>query len=137
VALLDTTAPIDLSRSAKSANHQRIATLVARLAANGHALCTSRINEAEFRVGGFRAADPVLEMAKINALLATLTILEFDSAAAYRVAQLQAQQLTAGRPVGGQADGMIATIALVNGQSLVTRNVRHFAGLTGLTVVAS
>ena len=109
---------------------------MAQLIANGQTICTSRINEAEFRIGEFRAADPVREAIKINAVLSSLVVLEFDAMAAVRYAQVQAQRLAVGRPAGGQADLMIAAVALVNGQSLVTRNTKHFSAVPGLTVLA-
>ena len=135
MALLDTTALIDLSRQPSSSNWQRVTSLIGQLVENGQLICTSRINEAEFRVGGFWAANPVLEVAKVNAVLSTVVILEFDAVAAMRYAQVQAQLLTVGRPAGGQADLMIAAVALANGQSLVTRNAKHFATVPGLTVL--
>ena len=133
--LLDTTALIDLGRGRSSPPRQRLLAVLAPLTASGQAICTSRINEAEFRIGGFRAADQAAEIAKIDAVLAPLIMLEFDATAAVRYAQVQARLQAAGRPADGQADLLIAAVALANGQSLVTRNVRHFAAVPGLSVI--
>ena len=133
--LLDTTALIDLSRAVASPPRQRLLAVLAPMTAAGQAVSTSRINEAEFRIGGFRAANQVTEFAKINTVLAPLVMLEFDATAAVRYAQVQAQLQAAGRPAGGQADAMVAAVALVNGLSLITRNLRHFATVPGLTVL--
>jgi predicted nucleic acid-binding protein len=51
---------------------------------------------------------------------------------AERWGALDAQRQQIGRPLG-VADGMIAATALEQGLTLVTRNVKHFAGL-GVTV---
>ena len=68
-------------------------------------------------------------------MLASLVILELDAIAARRYGQVHAQLQAAGRPAGGPADMPIAAVALANGQSLVTRNVRHFATVPGLTFI--
>jgi tRNA(fMet)-specific endonuclease VapC len=133
VALLDTTALIDLHRRPASPNRRRADTAIAAVRARGEELCTSRINEAEFRVGGFRARDPLRETGRIEALLSILVILEFDAAAARRYAEARAHQLDLGRP-SGEADVLIAAVALANGQRLVTRNADHFADIPGLVV---
>ena len=51
MALLDTTVLIDLGRRSHVPAHQRARAAVQRLLASGEMLFTSRINEAEFRVG--------------------------------------------------------------------------------------
>ena len=132
MALLDTTALIDLTRGPASADKRRLRAVLTPLVAAGQTLCTSRVNEAELRVGEFRV--PAQAVA-IHAVLASVVILELDATAARRYGQVQAQLQAAGRPAGGQADMLIAAVALANGQSLVTRNVRHFATVPGLTVV--
>ena len=136
MALLDTTALIDLTRRPTSPHLLRLDSLTRQLITSGETLCTSRINEAEFWVGVFRAANPVRETAKVEGVLSMLVMLEFDAAAAKRFGQVQAQLFAVGRPAGGQADLMIAAVALANGQSLVTRNARHFATVPGLTVLS-
>ena len=135
MALLDTTALIDSIRSPRSANRLRLEAVTGRLSAASETLCTSRINEAEFRVGAFRAADRARESSLIESLLAALVILEFDAVAALRYAEAQAHLLDIGKP-SGDADVFIAAVALANGQRLVTRNAAHFANIPGLIVEA-
>lgn len=107
--------------------------MLRRLLDAGDSLFTSRINEAEFRVGGFRAKNRTVESATVELVLSSFPILEFDAASALRYAQVQAHLLDIGKP-SGEADVFIAAIALANGQRLVTRNPRHFADVPGLVV---
>jgi len=60
-------------------------------------------------------------------------IADFDLVAARIYGRVVADQINAGRDPG-TADSQIAAIALANGMSLATRNVRHFDGL-GLELV--
>jgi tRNA(fMet)-specific endonuclease VapC len=133
VALLDTTVLVDLTRSPRSDAHRRAAALVVAKLRAGETLYTSRINEAEFRVGAVRSSDAKAETARIERVLAGLVMLEFDAASARRFADVKAHLLQHGRPVG-DVDTLIAAVALANGQPLVTRNPRHFTNVPGLTV---
>ena len=135
MALLDTTALVDLTRAPAHPACQAVVTATRRLIQNGETLYTSRLNEAEFRVGGYRAANPARETAKIVAVLAALVILELDAPAAVRYAQIAAHLQSVGRPPNGRVDPFIAAVALVNGQSVVTRNTAHFVIVPGLAVV--
>jgi tRNA(fMet)-specific endonuclease VapC len=71
-------------------------------------------------------------LAKTEALLDLLRVIPFDEAAAVRFDQLRR---TKGLRKMGRADLLIASIALVHDATLVTRNVRHFRQIPGLTVV--
>jgi len=133
VALLDTTVLIDLGRQSQNAAHHRARTAVQRLLSAGEMLFTSRINEAEFRVGPKMSRDRQTEIARVERVLAGLVILEFGAGAALRYAVIKAAMLQRGRPTG-DCDTLIAAVALANGQSLLTRNARHFAHIVGLTV---
>ena len=133
LAVLDTNALIDLSRFHRTAESLRAYVKLAELLSRGEKIMTARISEAEFRVGPFRASDPVRELAKVNAILTQCAISEFDADAALLFAEVKAHLLNIGRPVGDM-DIQIAAVALVNGQTLVTRNRRHFADVPGLRV---
>jgi tRNA(fMet)-specific endonuclease VapC len=71
-------------------------------------------------------------LAKTEALLDLLRVIPFDASAAVRFDQLRK---TKGLRKIGRADLLIASIALALHATLVTRNVRHFQQIPGLTVV--
>lgn len=58
----------------------------------------------------------------------------FDETRAPEYALLVAAQRSQGRAISTE-DAQIASIALVRGAPLATRNVKDFVGITGLTVV--
>lgn len=133
MALLDTTVLIDLARRREAPAHERARAVVARLLAGGQTLFTSRINEAEFRVGPEMSRDRKRELERVERILAGMVVLEFNADAAKRYAVIKAAMFKRGRPAG-DCDTLIASVALANGQSLLTRNPRHFAGIPSLTV---
>jgi tRNA(fMet)-specific endonuclease VapC len=65
-------------------------------------------------------------------LLAQILIVPFDETAATQFDRLRATK--AYRKIG-RTDLLIASIALANRATLVTRNVRHFRQLHGITVI--
>lgn len=133
VAMLDTTALIDLSRRPGNRSRDQLASLLARLLQANDTLFTSRINEAEFRVGCYRAKEPARETETVELVLSRLSILEFDASASLVYARIQAHLFDIGKPAG-DADVFIAAVALANGQRLVTRNSDHFSLIPGLMV---
>ncbi|MBV8781532.1 MAG: type II toxin-antitoxin system VapC family toxin [Phycisphaerae bacterium] len=133
MAVLDTTVLIDLSRRPDSSFHARARIAVSRLLAADQSLFTSRINEAEFRVGPEMAGDRERELDRVERILAGVVILEFDALAAICYAVIKAAMFKRGRPVG-DCDALIASICIANGQTLLTRNPKHFDGIPGLSV---
>lgn len=63
-----------------------------------------------------------------------LRVLPYDAHAARIHAELRAQREQLGQTLAF-VDGQIAAIAIAHGATLVTRNIRDFAGLTGLRMV--
>jgi tRNA(fMet)-specific endonuclease VapC len=106
---------------------------VKALLQSGEFLFTTRVNVAELLVGAHLSADPGIERTRISRLLRPMVILEFDQRSAEQFAMIKAHTLRHGRPVG-DADMLIAAIAQVNNCTLLTRNSRHFQGVTGLKV---
>ena len=128
---LDTTVLIDLRR-ARGAGERAEAAL-RRLVRAGERLTTTRINEAEFRVGIYLSRDAAEEQNRVERVLAPLEILDFSATSADQYAILKARQMSIGRPVG-DVDLLIAAIVLSADQTLLTRNPRHFAEIPGLVV---
>jgi predicted nucleic acid-binding protein len=133
VALLDTTVLIDLGRRPHAREHHHARVAVRGLLQAGEMLFTSRINEAEFRIGPEMSADRPREQERVARVLAGIVILEFNAEAALRYAVIKAATLKRGRPIG-DCDAMIAAVALAHGQLLLTRNPRHFRNIAGLIV---
>jgi len=133
MACLDTTALVDLRRRPEKPQRQRVESALHRSTSQGEALTTTRINEAEFRVGIYLSPNAALELAEVERVLAPLRILELNAAAAEQFAHIKANQIAIGRPVG-DLDLLIAAIALVHSQSLLTRNPKHFIDVPGLGV---
>lgn len=93
----------------------------------------SAIAEYELRYGLLRlpeiAAAPRLKA--LDAFLAPLKVLSFDSRSAEYAAHIRADLEKAGTPIGPH-DILIAATALRYGATLVTRNVREFSRVPGL-----
>ena len=66
-------------------------------------------------------------------VLPHLSVLALDAAAAILAGDLRAEWKTLGTPAGYR-DGLIAATAKAHRLVLVTRNVRHFDHVSGLTV---
>ena len=130
---LDTTLLIDLMREQRRNRPGPASSKVQQLLARGERLVTTRINLAELRVGVARAADPTAERLAVEQVVAPLVVLEIAAAAADQFGVLEAHLLALGRPVG-DFDVMIASVCLVNGCRLVSRNPKHFADMAGLRI---
>lgn len=133
MALLDTTVLIDLGRRPHVPAHQNARAAVQRLLSSGEMLFTSRINEAEFRIGPEMSDQRRRELERVERVLAGIVILDFNAEAALRYAVIKATMLKRGRPIG-DCDALIASVALAHGQLLLTRNPRHFRAIPGLSV---
>ena len=69
----------------------------------------------------------------MNALIASVKILNVDHAVALAAAKIRAALEAKGQPIG-PLDTLIAATALVAKASLITRNVREFERVPGLQV---
>lgn len=94
------------------------------------------IVEYELRYGLLRLPEPAREprLAALARFLAPLAVLPFDTTAAAQAASIRCELEQRGQPIGPN-DLLIAATALVNGATLVSRNVREFSRVPGLTVV--
>jgi predicted nucleic acid-binding protein len=133
MAVLDTATIIDLGRRATSPVRRRAWQAVrARLAA-GETLTTTRFNVAELYTGIELARDSSDEAAKVAFALRWLAVLEFDDRGARAYGKLFSFLQPSGR-LPADMDLLIASVAVANGHSLVTRNARHFAEIPRLVV---
>lgn len=94
-------------------------------------LFTTTVTVGELAHGASRSADEARNLDAVRTLLAGLTVLPFDTAAAFRHGRLRHGLWRKGQPVG-EPDLLIASIALVHGLTLATHNRRHFEHVPGL-----
>lgn len=133
MAVLDTSILIDL-RGRGGARRQRVAqSLIQQLLAEGEILMTTRMNVAELYAGVFRSEDVEQQSQHLEDMLQGLVVLEFDAASSVKFGEIKATLTVAGRKIG-DADVVIGSIALVNGESLVTHNASHYSRIPGLDV---
>ena len=88
---------------------------------------------AELWVGIERSPHPEQEQTAVQELVSPLIVLDFDEAGAQTFGRVMAQLKLIGRPIADM-DALIASVALVHGQSLFSRNAKHFADIPGLVV---
>ena len=96
-------------------------------------LAVTAISVAELTYGAYRSSRPAYNLARVDVLLAAVTILSFDEASGRAFGELRMQLEQAGNPLD-VLDLQIASIALVHGFPLVTHNQRHFKRVPGLTL---
>jgi tRNA(fMet)-specific endonuclease VapC len=106
--------------------------LDARISANQELGITS-ISIAELTHGARRSSRPEENLARLDVLLATLTIFSFDEFSARRFGLLKTELERAGNPLNDM-DLQIACIVMENQATLVTHNGNHFGRLEGLNL---
>src|SRR5881296_3326828 len=84
---------------------------------------TTTVNAAELWKGVYRSKEKEKEIVKVKWLLESLELLTLDYESARVVGELDAGIKT--NPIG-ESDLLIASIALANKQTLITRNKKHF-----------
>lgn len=134
MACLDTSTLIDLSYQQRTGRPLLAALTVAQLAEAGERLVTTRFNLAEIYVGFERAKDPARDRARMAPVLLRLAIIDFDDRAARAFGQVSAHLMRIGLPIGDM-DVLVASTALIAGETLVTGNPQHFGRIPGLRVI--
>lgn len=124
--MLDTNTLSALIRGPSPALVQRLAV------AGGESVCTSIVVACEMRYGVQRKGSAALT-ARVEALLAEVTVLPFDGEADQHYADIRCALERAGTPVGSH-DLLIAAHARSRGLVVVTHNVREFKRVPGLQV---
>ncbi len=87
----------------------------------------------ELETGIAKSAAPVRRREQLAAFLGAARVLPFGAAEARAAADIRARLEAAGTPIG-PLDNLIAGTAVARGGVLVTRNVREFGRIEGLSV---
>ncbi len=125
---LDTDILVSLLRGDESAE-----AYIGLLEGRGEEVYTTPVNAHELFLGGWRSKRREENLREIAGLLGDLNILDFDLEASFYTGRVASMLLAEGSPIGVE-DVMIAGIALRYGQSLATRNTRHFSRIPELRV---
>jgi tRNA(fMet)-specific endonuclease VapC len=133
MACLDTSLLIDIAGRGGRRFRDRAQQKVDALVGAGEVLKTTRFTVAELWVGIERSADRQAEIDAVRCILDPLIVLDFDESSARVFGSIAAWQQRLGTS-RGDMDMLIASVALVHDERIVTRNVRHFDGIPGLFV---
>lgn len=124
--MLDATALSELIRDPHGALAERLNAL------DPDAVCTSIVAACELRFGAQRKGSMPLTR-RVDQLLQALTVLPLDTPADEHYADIRATLERSGTPIGSH-DLFIAAHARSRGMTLLTRNLREFQRVPGLTV---
>ncbi len=89
------------------------------------ALCTTHLNVCELFKGAYRTTNPRKAASTVRKLLEFFTVLPFSLEADEHAGRLLADLLQRGTPIG-DIDAIIASVAMVNQETVLTNNVKHF-----------
>lgn len=103
------------------------------LTVEGNKLTTTPLNASELYKGAYNSSRSLEEAKKVRHLLETIDILEFSIAASETFGKLSIELQSKGNDIG-DFDLLIASIALTHGETLLTKNIRHFSKVPGLAV---
>jgi tRNA(fMet)-specific endonuclease VapC len=96
-------------------------------------LAITSISVGELSRGAYRSQRPVNNLARLDVLLSTLTVLPYDESSALRFGIIKTELERAGTPLH-DLDLQIASIALENNTPLLTHNEKHFSRIDGLII---
>jgi tRNA(fMet)-specific endonuclease VapC len=131
MACLDTTLLLDLRGRGGRKLQDRARQKVSDLSLAGEDLTTTILNVAELWVGIERGQNPEEEQSIVEQILSPLSVLGFDQGSARGFGRITAHLQRIGRPAGDM-DVLIAAVAMLHGQMVVTRNTAHFSAIPGL-----
>lgn len=122
----DTDFIIDLGRGSEKAFDK-----LEELGASGGSIFTTSITVAELYHGAYKAKDRSRTLAKTMNDLSRFSVLNLDYESARIWGELA--ERTKSNSIG-ELDLFIASIAIANKQTLLTRNIKHFERVPDLTV---
>ncbi len=96
-------------------------------------MCVSTVSLGELIYGAERSAQPEKNMSVIEAMMARLEVLTFETQDTTHFGQLRAELARLGKPIGPY-DTMIAGHARSRGLILVTNNTKEFKRVPGLRI---
>ncbi len=105
----------------------------AEVEAGGLAICVGSPTIFELYVGVGMSKKPQEEKSKITSILAALPHLPLDSESAAAAGLIYSVKIQGGKGIDPE-DAMIAGIAKVHTEIIITRNLKHFSGVEGVTV---
>ncbi|MEM2870385.1 MAG: PIN domain-containing protein [Thermoplasmata archaeon] len=128
VAILETTFLIDILRGREAAG-----AVLTELERRSEPLFVSAPSVMELWQGALESGVPAKAREKVDEFLCAMPVLPLDGEAARRAAEVLHELARGGEPIETE-DAMIAGIAIVRGQTVVTRDA-HFARVPGLRVL--
>ncbi len=102
------------------------------LIAGNEELCFTPITATELFQGAAYSKSADAE-AKVEELLSTMQLLDFDLLAAKKAGNIIARLSKCGEQIGDM-DSLIAAIAIRHNQTILTRNKKHFARIPGAKI---
>jgi tRNA(fMet)-specific endonuclease VapC len=105
--------------------------VVNRLAGDG--VGVSIVTVAEIYEGAYHAPDPGWHLSELRAFLEGFDVIEVDDPIANRFAAIRADLRRQGNLLP-DLDLFVAATALVHQTTLLTRNVKHFSRIQGLSI---
>jgi tRNA(fMet)-specific endonuclease VapC len=106
---------------------RRPPVIAERFERHAEQLCVSVMTAAELRFGAVKAGRADLARL-VEAYLARVTILDWPESATLHYARIRAKLESRGTPIGNM-DLLVACHAVAEQATLVTNNLRHFAGV--------
>ncbi len=97
-------------------------------------LATTIINSYELYFGAYKSRNSKINLGAAKGFLQSIEVLDFDDRCADKAGQVMAKLEGAGHVLDPR-DIFIGTIALENGYSVLTRNVKHFERIPDLLVI--
>lgn len=102
----------------------------------GHViLATTYVNLYELYVGAFKSENPTREITNFEALKSRLLLLNLSGESVKLAGKTRAELMKKGGLIEIR-DLLIGTIAVANGFSVKTNNLKHFTKIPGLKIVA-
>ena len=113
-------------------NKTEAVEFVTELQKKNASLSTTTVNAFELFEGALISTNKD-NVKKAENALRSIGSYSFNGPASWKAAEISSELIKKGEPLDFQ-DIAIASIAIVNGESIVTRNVKHFSRIKGLKI---